>query len=224
MHASPMGARYRRSREDYLTAPTRTLVISPDNDSRRDLNVMMHRGLQAAARSARRIDATRVLVGGDLTAPNAVGRRGTRRRHRPLHHREQGKAHRIREYGRVTAINVQKNKMRVRLDDRHGRSFRTVTYDPRRLKGVTVYREAERQFAVGDRVQFSAINKDLNVANRERGHIVAITPRPSRSISNIGRSPSRLPNGCISTTGMPSRATAAKARPRTGRSFTPTPR
>ena len=31
-----------------------------------------------------------------------------------------------------------------------------VTYDPRRLHGVTLYREAERAFARGDRVQFTA--------------------------------------------------------------------
>ncbi|NOT28533.1 MAG: ATP-binding domain-containing protein, partial [Acidobacteria bacterium] len=44
-----------------------------------------------------------------------------------------------------------------------------VTYDPRRLQGVTLYREADRAFAVGDRVQFTAPCRERHVANRELG-------------------------------------------------------
>ena len=42
-----------------------------------------------------------------------------------------------------------------------------VTYDPRRLQGVTLYREMDRAFAVGDRVQFTAPDRTHQVANRE---------------------------------------------------------
>jgi ATP-dependent exoDNAse (exonuclease V) alpha subunit len=41
------------------------------------------------------------------------------------------------------------------------------TYDPKRLRGVSVYREMEQAFAVGDRIQFSAPNRRLEVANRD---------------------------------------------------------
>ncbi len=49
-----------------------------------------------------------------------------------------------------------------------------VSYDPRRLKGVNVFREVEREFATGDRVQFTAPNKDLGVAKRDLGTVVGI--------------------------------------------------
>ena len=49
------------------------------------------------------------------------------------------------------------------------------TYDPRRLSGVSVHREAGREFSQGDRVQFTAPSKDLQVANRELGTIEQIT-------------------------------------------------
>ena len=49
-----------------------------------------------------------------------------------------------------------------------------IRYDPRRLQGVTLYRETERSFAEGDRVQFTAPSKDLHVANRELGTIERI--------------------------------------------------
>jgi ATP-dependent exoDNAse (exonuclease V) alpha subunit len=49
-----------------------------------------------------------------------------------------------------------------------------VSYDPRRLHGVTLYRETERAFSVGDRVQFTAPNRERHIANRELGIIEKI--------------------------------------------------
>src|SRR5260370_9283170 len=51
-----------------------------------------------------------------------------------------------------------------------------ATYDPRRLAGVSVYREFERELSVGDRVQFTAPDKSLGVANRDLATIAAIHP------------------------------------------------
>lgn len=173
------GARYQAITADYLTDPDHTLVISPDNESRRDLNTMIHRALQARGTVAADVEPTRVLVAKDLTGAQRQWVAGGYTVGDIVRYTRGSAEKKIAagDYGRVTAINPQQNRVRVRLDDRPGRSLRTVTYDPRRLKGVTLYREADRQFAVGDRVQFSALNKDLNVANRERGHIAAITPK-----------------------------------------------
>ena len=49
-------------------------------------------------------------------------------------------------------------------------------YDPRRLTGVSVYREMERELSVGDRIQFTAPDKSLGVANRDMAAIEAIHP------------------------------------------------
>jgi hypothetical protein len=176
--------RYQAITKAYLTAPARTLVISPDNASRRDLNVIIHRALQATGTVSADEQPTRVLVAKDLTnaqrqwvagyAVNEIVRytKGSK-----------GKGIAAGEYGRVTSIDPDHHRIRVRLDDRRPagadvlqtRIIRSISYDPRRLKGVTVYREAERQFAVGDRVQFSALSQPLAVANRERGYITAMT-------------------------------------------------
>jgi ATP-dependent exoDNAse (exonuclease V) alpha subunit len=48
------------------------------------------------------------------------------------------------------------------------------TYDPRRHAGVSVYRDEQRAFSAGDRVQITAPNQDLKIANRELGTITAI--------------------------------------------------
>ena len=54
------------------------------------------------------------------------------------------------------------------------RTGEQVTYDPSRLRGITAYREIEREFAVGDRLQFTAPNRELGVANRDLGTIQQI--------------------------------------------------
>jgi ATP-dependent exoDNAse (exonuclease V) alpha subunit len=50
-----------------------------------------------------------------------------------------------------------------------------ATYDPKRLRGVSVYRETEREFSNGDRIQFTAPDKQLQVANRDLATIDAIS-------------------------------------------------
>jgi ATP-dependent exoDNAse (exonuclease V) alpha subunit len=49
-----------------------------------------------------------------------------------------------------------------------------IRYDPRRLQGVTVYREADRAFARDDRVQATAPDRGRDVANRELGNVERI--------------------------------------------------
>jgi len=45
------------------------------------------------------------------------------------------------------------------------------------LQGVTLYQEADRTFAVGDRVQLTAPDREHHLANRELGTIEALQPK-----------------------------------------------
>jgi hypothetical protein len=49
-----------------------------------------------------------------------------------------------------------------------------ITYDPRRLTGVSVYREIDRELSVDERIQFSVPDKSLGVANRDLAAIESI--------------------------------------------------
>lgn len=73
------------------------------------------------------------------------------------------------DYARVERVDAKTNQVTVRTDDE-----RTVDYDPRRLQGVTLYRETERAFATGDRVQTTAPDRERAVPNRELGTIERI--------------------------------------------------
>jgi hypothetical protein len=50
---------------------------------------------------------------------------------------------------------------------------RTVSYDPRRMQGVTLYRKTERAFAIGDRGQMPTPDRTHDVTNRELGMVFA---------------------------------------------------
>jgi ATP-dependent exoDNAse (exonuclease V) alpha subunit len=66
-------------------------------------------------------------------------------------------------------VDAKTNQVTVRTDDE-----RLVSYDPRRVQGVTLYREADRAFATGDRVQMTAPDRERAVPNRELGTIERI--------------------------------------------------
>jgi hypothetical protein len=55
------------------------------------------------------------------------------------------------EYARVTQVDAPNNRLTVEMKDGTEKS-----YDPRRQQGVSVYREQERAFSTGDRVQLTA--------------------------------------------------------------------
>jgi hypothetical protein len=73
------------------------------------------------------------------------------------------------DYTRVLAVNAQANTLTVV----RGNGEQT-TYDPRRQVGVSVYREQEKRFSVGDRVQFTAPSQELKIANRDLGTVESI--------------------------------------------------
>jgi hypothetical protein len=159
---------------DYLRQPDRTLIVSPDNRSRVDINEAVHH--------ARRVDGQ--LVGPERHVRVLVPRQevtGADRQWAPNYHvgdvvrytkgsHTNGLA--AGEFARVVQVNTEENAVTVRRA--HGTR---VTYDPKRLQGVTLYREAERAFAVGDRVQLTAPDREHYLANRELGTIEELQPK-----------------------------------------------
>jgi hypothetical protein len=72
-------------------------------------------------------------------------------------------------YAQVIATDPKENLVTVQKPDGE-----RVTYDPSRLRGICAYREIEREFAVGDRIQLTAPNHSLGVANRDIGPLQRI--------------------------------------------------
>jgi conjugative relaxase-like TrwC/TraI family protein len=158
--------------KEYAKSPENTLAVSPDNRSRAEINRAIHAELQSKGIVGMEEHRFQVLVprqdltGADRAWAERYSVGDLLRYSRASKETGIGKG----EYARVTSIDSQNNRLTVELRDGTEK-----TYDPRRQQGVSVYREQERTFSVGDRLQLSAPMPDLKLANRELGTVEGIT-------------------------------------------------
>ena len=177
--------RVRAIAKSYVKAPENTLIVSPDNASRRELNAAVRQELKATGALPTEDHTFRVLV----PRQDMTGAERSWASHYEIddvvRYTRGSKTMGIEagSYASVTAINPAANQLTV--EKANGE---IATYDPRRLTGVSVYQEIERQFSVGDRIQFTAPDKSLGVANRELATIETVHPN--------GRLSAHLANNC----------------------------
>jgi ATP-dependent exoDNAse (exonuclease V) alpha subunit len=165
--------RIRAIAKAYVESPEKTLIVSPDNASRRELNVAVRQELKANGTLAPEDRTFRVLVQrGDMT-----GAERTWASHYEINdvvrysRGSQAIGMEAGSYGSVVGVNPASNLLTVAKS-----SGEQTTYDPRRLTGVSVYREIDREFSAGDRIQFTAPDKTLGVANRDLAAVESISP------------------------------------------------
>jgi hypothetical protein len=166
-----IGDRHERIAEiarEYVRSPESTLVVSPDNESRREINSHIHRAMQDSGQVKGEEHQVAVLYARqDIT--------GADRQHAQNY--EQGDVIRYSKGSKPLGIEAGEYAQVVRTDAKENmvtverKSGEELSYDPRRLQGVTVYRETERTFAEGDRVQMTAPYHEQKLANRELGTV-----------------------------------------------------
>jgi ATP-dependent exoDNAse (exonuclease V) alpha subunit len=163
--------RFEAIAKSYASQPDGALIISPDNPSRREINQAVRGELQAHGlvskeeqqysvlvprsemRGADRGWATQYEIGDVLRYQRGSKELGL----------ERG------SYAQVVATEPAANLISVQKPNGD-----VVTYDPSRLRGIDAYRELERSFAVGDRIQMTAPCRDLELPNRALGTIEQI--------------------------------------------------
>lgn len=161
--------RIRAIARDYAEKPESTIIVSPDNKSRQLLNEAVRielkgKGVLAPQAEIYKTLANRnELTGAERTwaARYEVGN--------VLQYTTGSKAERIAKgsYATIRSIDTDTNKLTVELQNGS-----TVSYDPRRLKGVNTYRETSREIAAGDRIQFTTNDRALDIRNRDIAMIV----------------------------------------------------
>jgi conjugative relaxase-like TrwC/TraI family protein len=156
---------------EYVRQPENTLVVSPDNESRREINNSIHRAMQSTGQVGQEEHRVPLLYARQDLA-------GADRQHAQNY--EKGDVIRYSkgskplgieagEYARVARTDRESNTVTVTR-----KSGEELSYDPRRLQGVTVYRDTERTFAQGDRIQMTAPYHEQKLANRELGTVEKI--------------------------------------------------
>ncbi|MEI9980331.1 MAG: MobF family relaxase [Edaphobacter sp.] len=157
--------------KSYASHPENTIIVSPDNASRRQINQAVRQELQAFGSVEKEDHPIRVLTPrSDMTGAD----REWAARYQAgdvLHYIRGSKELGIERgsYAQVVTTDPKENLVTVQKPNGE-----QVTYDPSRLRGISAYREIEREFSVGDRIQLTAPNRELNVANRDLGTIQQI--------------------------------------------------
>jgi conjugative relaxase-like TrwC/TraI family protein len=173
------GERLTQIAKEYAKHPHGTLVVSPDNQWRMEINRIIHREMQVQGQVDHREHPMRILV------PRQEITRADRRWAAQydvgdiVRYTRGSKTHGIEagEYARVERVTENDNLVTVKR-----KNGEQVSYDPRRLHGVTLYRETEREFSKGDRVQSTAPNREQRIANRELGTLEKIDVRGNLQI------------------------------------------
>src|SRR6266851_4090437 len=169
---------------EYAREPQGTLDISPDNESRRELNTLIHRQMQARGDVNPEEPKLRVLASrNEMTGAD---------RQWAAQYEEGDLVRYTRgsmvlgidpgEYARVDRVDARENRITIEPENEAQQ-----TYEPRRLSGVAVYQEVQREFSQGDRVQFTAPSRELHVTNRELGTV--------EGVSNAGNLEIRMDSG-----------------------------
>lgn len=164
---------------NYAANPNGTIVVSPDNASRRQINQAVRvelqtRGLvQSEDRTFSVLAPRSDMTGADRTwaARYEVGD--------VLYYQRGSKDLSIEKQSYAAVVAVQPNDNLLTVEKSDGSR---VTYDPARLHGISAYREIERTFAKGDRLSFTAPQRDLGIANRDLGTVEHIGNDGSMSV------------------------------------------
>lgn len=181
---------------EYAKSPEGTLVVSPDNRSRTEINQRIHDELQSRGVVSREGHSFLTLVPRqEMTGAD----RGWAQQYQVDDIVRYSRSSRETgidkgEYSRVVSVNAEENKLTVLRN-----SGQQTTYDPRRQVGVSVYREQEKVFSTGDRIQFTAPSQDLKVANRDLGIVESIGQDGTMRLKldndrNISLDPQRHPH------------------------------
>ena len=177
--------RFQAIAQDYAKSPNGTLVISPANRERSELNSLIHRELQGEGIVSRNDQQTLVYVARpDMTGAERTFANSYRPDEDIIRYNSASEKLKVKagEYAIVIATDHARNNITVLFDD-----GRTLRYNPARLSGVSVYYEAERAFAEGDRLQIRAPFRDKRIANGELGTITRIEPDQIRLAMDSGR-------------------------------------
>jgi len=156
---------------EYANSSSRTLVVSPDNQSRLELNDRIREELKSRGVVSSQDHKASVLVPRqDMTGADRAWA-GRYQEGDVIRYTKGSRDLGIKpgEYATVREVNARQNTLKVEFDNRS-----QTQYDPRRLRGVAVYEKSERKFSQGDRVQLTAPNRSAGLANRELGSIERI--------------------------------------------------
>lgn len=177
------GERFKAIARAFAESPEGTLVVSPDNNSRRELNMAIRGELRANGTLG--ADAFRVPVLINRQEITGEDRKVATSYHvgDSVRYVRGSEALGLEAKTYVTVLHVDSERNQITVKKPDGAA---VTYDPARVKGVAIYSPEIRSFAEGERVQFTAPWKERAVSGRDFGTITHVDEHGNVAVSLDG--------------------------------------
>jgi len=157
--------------KDYATKPENTIIVSPDNRSRQQINQAVRTELLAKGTLAvESLKFDTLTHRSDMTGAD----RTWAVRYQPgnvVEYTTGSKDLGIKRGSSATVLSTNARDNTVTVQTQDGQ---TVTYNPTRLRGVNVYQITEREFATSDRLQFTSPDKKLGIVRRDLGTVTKV--------------------------------------------------
>jgi hypothetical protein len=157
--------------KEYVARPEGTLIVSPDNASRRDINDAVRAEWQRTGVLPTENHQMTVLTQrSELTSAD----RNWAALYQPddvLFYTRGIKELGLERGSYATVVSIDPKENRLTVGRQDGQQ---VAYNPERLHGIAAYREISREFAEGDRLQFTVSKPEIDVKNRDLGTIERI--------------------------------------------------
>jgi conjugative relaxase-like TrwC/TraI family protein len=158
--------RYEAIAEAYVKGEGKTLIVSPDNASRKALNLKVREKLDLTGPS---FEQGILVARQDLTKEQRKVAASYRVDDVVKFQRENKKLGIQKgELVSVLAVNAHNNTLTVKVGSR------VQTYSPDKAHGVQLYERQTREFSQGERIQLTAPWKDKGLANRQTGTITSL--------------------------------------------------
>jgi conjugative relaxase-like TrwC/TraI family protein len=162
------GERFAAIARAYAAEPEGTLVISPDNKSRQELNAAIRAQLRETGQLGTDACQVRILINRQEITGEDRGVATSYRVGDSVRYLRGSEPLGLEPKSYATVISVDSEMNQITVKKSNGKM---VSYDPVRLKGVTIYEPELRSFAQGDRVQFTAPWREKAISTRDTGTI-----------------------------------------------------
>lgn len=156
----------------YAASPEGTLVISPDNRSRKDLNAAIRDELRETGQLQPDVYRMRILVNRQDVTGEDRGVVSSYHVGDSIRYQRGSEALGLaaKAYATVIDTDSEKNLITVKRAD----DGKEITYNPERLRGVAIYEPEMRALAEGDRIQFTNPWKERGISNRDVGTVTYV--------------------------------------------------
>ena len=178
--------------EAFLAEPEKSLVVAPRNADRQEINTKIHTALKDAGKIGKEEAEIKILrPRNDLSGVErefaAAYREGD-----VISYTRGSAENKIaaKSLAKVVKTDREQNLLTVEIKDgRDGTEAREVTYNPKRLRGVSVWTEEKIKVSTGDRLQLRAPfeEKQAKIANGTMLEVGEITPEAINLTTDKGK-------------------------------------